>query len=85
MTKGVLPSQVLIISAVYTLSKLILQIPSIIISEYLGKKKSILLGNSLVLISVMWLMLSPNFLWILLSQLTMAMGYDIKAICDSNL
>lgn len=85
ITKGITASQVLIVSAAYIISKVILQIPSIIISEYLGKKKSIILGNSLVLLSIIFLMFSPNFLFICISQIISAIGYDLKAICDSNL
>ena len=85
ITKGITASQVLIVAAAYTISKVLLQIPSIITSEYLGKKKSIILGNSLVLLSVIFLMFSPNLLFICISQIVSAMGYDLKAICDSNL
>lgn len=85
ITKGITPSQVLIVSAAYTILKVVFQIPSIIISEYLGKKKSILLGNFLVFLSIIFLMLSPNLLFICLVQAISAMGYDIKAICDGNL
>ena len=85
ITKGITPSQVLIVSAAYTILKVVFQIPSIIISEYLGKKKSMLLGNFLVLLSIIFLMLSPNLFFICLVQAISAMGYDIKAICDSNL
>ena len=56
ITKGITPSQVLIVSAAYTILKVVFQIPSIIISEYLGKKKSMLLGNFLVLLSIIFLM-----------------------------
>ena len=85
ITKGITPSQVLIVTAAYTILKVVFQIPSIIISEYLGKKKSILLGNFLVLLSIIFLMLSPNLFFICLVQAISAMGYDIKAICDGNL
>lgn len=85
ITKGIKPSEVLLISAAYIIFKVFFQVPSIIISEYLGKKKSILLGNFLVLVSIICLMLSPNLLFICLVQAISAMGYDIKAICDANL
>lgn len=85
MTKGITASQVLIVMAAYTISKVILQIPAVIISEYLGKKKSIILGNSLVLLSIIFLMLAPNLFFICAVEAICAMGYTIKAICDSNL
>ena len=36
-------------------------------------------------LSIIFLMLSPNLLFICLVQAISAMGYDIKAICDGNL
>lgn len=85
ITKGVTPSQVLVISAVYVISKVILQIPAVIISEYLGKRKSIIVGNFFVFIYTILLMLSPNMFGICIAEFVCALGYDIKAICDSNL
>lgn len=85
ITKGLLPSQVLIITAIYIISKVLFQIPAVIISEYLGKRKSIILGNALVVLHMILLINSPNFLVIILSQMISGIGYDIKAICDANL
>lgn len=85
ITKGITPSQVLVISAVYTISKVILQIPAVITSEYLGKKKSIMLGNLLVLSSILLLIFAPNFFIICISEFISALGWNIKAICDGNL
>ncbi len=85
ITKGITPSKVLIVSASYVISKLILQIPSVIISEYLGKRKSIILGNFFVFLHIFVLMFSPNLFFICISQFISAFGYNIKAICDSNL
>ena len=85
ITKGILPSQLLIVAAIYTISKVFLQIPAVIISEYLGKKKSIIIGNILVLLHSVLLILAPNFFVICIAQFICALGYDIKGICDSNL
>ena len=85
ITKGLKPSFVLIISAAYIISKVIMQIPSVIISEYLGKKKSIIIGNTLVALCIILEIFSPNFLVIIIAQIFAGFGYDIKAICDGNL
>lgn len=85
ITKGILPSQVLIIAGVYTISKVFFQIPAVIISEYLGKRKSMIIGNILVLLHMILLIFSPNFLVICIAQFVCALGYDIKGICDCNL
>ena len=85
ITKGLTPSQVMIIAAIYIISKVIFQIPAVIIAEYLGKRKSIIIGNALVVLHMILLINSPNFIVITLSQMISGLGYDIKAICDGNL
>ena len=85
ITKGITPSKVLIIAAAYIISKVILQIPAVIISEYLGKKKSIIIGNILVALHLILVIFAPNFWVIIIAQMLSGLGYDIKAICDENL
>ena len=85
ITKGLSPSQVLIIAAIYIIAKVIFQIPAVIISEYFGKKNSIIIGNALVVVHLAFLINSPSFVVIIISQMISGLGYDIKAICDSNL
>ena len=85
IAKGITPSQVLVMSAIYTISKVLLYIPAVVISEYLGKRRSIILGNSLVLIYMILLMISPNMFFIAIAQVISAFGYDFKGICVSNL
>ena len=50
ITKGVNASEVLLLTALYIISKVIFQIPSVAISDYFGKKKSIILGNGFLVI-----------------------------------
>ena len=85
ITKGLTPSQVLVIAAIYIIAKVLFQIPAVIISEYLGKRKGIIIGNAMVVLHMVLLINSRNFLVIVLSQMISGLGYDIKAICDGNL
>lgn len=39
ITKGISASQILILTSIYIISKIFFQIPSVAISDYLGKKK----------------------------------------------
>lgn len=85
ITKGISPSQVLIMTSVYMICKILFQIPSVAISDYLGKKKSIILGNFLLVIYILLLIISPNIIWILLANMICAFGYDLKGISEGNL
>ena len=45
ITKKVTPSDILLINAFYLLFRTLMQIPAVMITDFLGKKKSIVLGN----------------------------------------
>ena len=67
------------------LSKIIFQIPSVAISDYIGKRKSIILGNALLIIYQLALIFAPDFKWIAIANAFCAFGYDLKLITEGNL
>lgn len=85
ITKGLSASQALMVTSFYIMLKMICQIPAVAISDYLGKRKSIILGNVLLIIHIITLMLAPDFKWIIFSNVFCALGYDLKAITEGNL
>lgn len=85
ITKGISASQVLILTSIYIISKIIFQIPSVAISDYLGKRKSIILGNFLLVIYMLLLIFAPNITWIIIANIFCGFGYDLKTISEGNL
>lgn len=85
ITKGVTASQVLLITASYMLGKLFFQIPSVAIADYLGKRKSLIIGNAILVVYMILIIYSPGLLGILIATALSGFGYDIKAITESNL
>ena len=85
ITKGVSPSEVLLITAIYVFAKLLFEIPAVILSEYIGKRKSLIIGNLSIFLGIILLISSSNFWMICIYEILAAIGYDIKAICDGNL
>ena len=85
ITKGITPSEVLIISACYFLFRILMQLPAVTITDKLGRRKSMIIGNSLVFLYTISLMLSPNLFFMILSGLIRALGFDIKTIVETNL
>lgn len=85
ITKGITASQVLMITSVYVISNILFQIPSVALTDYLGKRKSMILGNALLIIYMLILIAAPNILWILIANLFCGFGYDIKLLTESNL
>ena len=85
ITKGLSASQVLMLTSVYIISKIIFQIPAVAISDYIGKRKSMILGNIFVAIYLILLIYSPNVSWIMIAMLFCGFGYDLKIISEGNL
>lgn len=85
ITKGVTASQVLLITASYMLGKLFFQIPSVAIADYLGKRKSLIIGNAILVVYMILIIYSPGLLGILIATSLSGFGYDIKAITEGNL
>lgn len=85
ITKGITASQALLITSAYIIGKLLFQIPSVAISDYLGKKKSMIIGNLILVIFMIILIFSPNIWWMIFATMLSGFGYDIKAITEGNL
>ena len=85
ITKNVTPSDVLIINGFYLLFRICMQIPAVAITDFLGKRKSIICGNIMLIFYVLILMLGPGAISIILADLIFSLGYDIKTIAEANL
>ena len=85
ITKGITVSEVLILNACFILFKILMQIPAVTITDILGHKKSLILGNSLMALYIIILMLSHNIVVMILAYLIRGLGYDIKVIVETNL
>ena len=85
ITKGLSASQVLMLTSVYIISKIIFQIPAVAITDFLGKRKSMILGNTFVAMYLILLIISKNIYWIIVAMLFCGFGYAIKAISEGNL
>ncbi len=85
ITKSITASQVLILTAVYMIAKIIFQIPSVLVADFLGKRKTIIVGNVMKIIYIVLLTVSQNMLWIAAANLFLALGSDMKTITEGNL
>lgn len=83
--KGLTAAQVLFTDAFYPLFKFILEIPSNIIVNKLGKRRSLILGNLFVVADLLCLILATNVYMVILAWFFSAFGYAIKNLTESNL
>ena len=85
ITKKVTPSDILLINAFYLLFRTLMQIPAVMITDFLGKKKSIVLGNICWMFFVIVLMTLPGVVSIIIANMLLALGKNIKIIAEPNL
>lgn len=85
ITKKLTASEILIVNGFYLLFTIIMQIPAVIITDLLGKRKSIILGNVFIICYILILILVPGIISIILANLMFALGAGIKKIAEINL
>lgn len=85
ITKRLTASEILMINGFYLLFRIIMQIPAVAITDFLGRRKSIILGNIMLIFYILILILLPGAISVILSDLIFSLGYDIKTIAESNL
>lgn len=83
--KGLSASQVLFVNAFYPLFKFILEVPSNIIIQKLGKRKSLILGNLFIVGDMLFLILANNMYMIIFAWFLSAFGYALKGLTETNL
>lgn len=85
ITKKVTASEILIINGFYLLFRILMQIPAVAITDFFGKKKSIVLGNIMLIFYMLALIFIPGAIGIIIADLIFSLGYDIKTISETNL
>ncbi len=85
IAKEITASEILIVNGFYLLFSIVMQIPAVIITDILGKRKSIILGNIFLIFYILILILLPGLVSIILANLIFALGVDIKRISETNL
>ena len=85
LTKNVSVSEILVINGFYLLFRILGQLPAVMVADFIGKKKSIILGNFLLIIYLLLLIFLPGAIGIIIANLFFAVGYDIKMISEANL
>ncbi len=85
ITKKVTASEILIINGFYLLFKIVMQIPAVTITDFLGKRKSIILGNVMLIFYILALIFLPGPVGIIIADAICALGYCIKTIAEANL
>lgn len=81
--KGYTASNILLLDASYTIFKILAQIPCARIAEKFGNRKSILIGNVLIALSIFIVIISQKMSHVIISYALMGFGFILKDLCDS--
>lgn len=84
-TKGFNPAEVMLTDALFPIFKIVLNIPSITIVDKVGKRKSLILGNIILVIYLIMLMTCNNIGTLIFALVIMAFAFEIKSIAESNI
>ena len=84
-TKGINAADVLLAESFYPLFKIAFLIPATVLINSLGKRKSLIIGNGFIFLSIFTYIIGNNFAFIVVGELLSAIGFIIKGICESNL
>ena len=83
--KQIAPSDIVLASSIFAFFCIAIQVPLTAVITKIGKRNSLVLGNSLNFISVLCIMLAQNFGYIIIAQFISAIGFGLKGVAESNL
>ena len=83
--KNISPANIVLSGSFYAFFYIIFQVSNMILIGKIGKKKAIVLGQLLNLISMGMILYCPTYSWLIVSQIFSAMGFGLKGISESNL
>lgn len=83
IVKGLTASDVLLMGAIYSIVSMILQIPAAVITDKMGLKKSMIVGNILVTLWGVIHIIAPNLTILIIGDLFCALGFALKGVSES--
>ncbi len=85
ITKKIDVPTILMINGLYLIFKVIMQGPAATLIDFIGRKKSIVLGNILVIIYLVILIVVPGAIGVIIANVFVSLGFCIKTLAESNL
>lgn len=83
--KNISASDVLRLESFYIFFKFLMQIPVTILVQKIGKRKSLIIGNFVVAIHILFIIFANDFIMLLISQVLCAFAFIIKSTCESDM
>ena len=85
MVKGISAGEILKLDAFFPLFIIVMQLPAAICADFLGRKKSLVIGNIIMVIYILLLILLPGMIGIFIANIVYAFGYSLRGIQATNI
>lgn len=85
MVKGISAGEILKLDAFFPLFIIVMQLPAAICADFLGRKKSLVIGNIIMVIYILLLILLPGMIGIFIANIIYAFGYSLRGIQATNI
>lgn len=83
--KGITPGEILKLDAFFPLFIIIMQLPATICADFLGRRKSLIIGNAFMIAYILMLILLPGIWGIFIANIIYAFGYSLRGIQATNI
>lgn len=85
MVKGITPGEILKLDAFFPLFIIVMQLPATICADFLGRKKSLIVGNLIMVLYIFLLIVLPGMIGIFIANIVYAFGYSLRGIQATNI
>lgn len=83
--KGISDSNIVLLSSIFSILAILVQIPMSVVENKIGKRKSLLIGNLLRSISIALVIVAPNYAILIISNIIKSIGFALTDISTSPL
>ena len=83
--KGITAGEILKLDAFFPLFIIFMQLPATICADLLGRRKSLIVGNVIMILYIFLLMILPGVVGIFIANIIYAFGYSLRGIQATNI
>lgn len=83
--KGITAGEILKLDAFFPLFIILMQLPATICADLLGRRKSLIVGNVIMILYIFLLMILPGVVGIFIANIIYAFGYSLRGIQATNI
>lgn len=83
--KNITDSQIVLATSFFSLFSILIQIPITMLIHKIGKRKGLILGNSINVFAMFLILICPNFMFFVIEEFFSAIAFSIKSITEASI